>query len=166
VKRLFLVSIGAAKRTLDITTPYFVVDDSTQWSLDEARKRGVRIRILVEGDRTDAKTVKWASRSNYDALLEEGIELYEYQPTMIHAKTTVVDGRWSIIGSANFDNRSFDMNDEVNVGISDPSFAAVLTETFEDDLRSAKRLTLEEWRRRALHEKVNEKFWSLLSEFF
>jgi len=166
VKRLFLVSIAASKRTLDITTPYFVVDESTQWSLDEARKRGVRIRILVEGDRTDAKTVKWASRSDYDALLEEGIEIYEYQPTMIHAKATVVDGTWSIIGSANFDNRSFDMNDEVNIGIADRSFAAAVTETFEDDLRSAKRLTLEEWRRRALHEKANEKFWSLLGEFF
>ena len=166
VKRLFLVSIAAAKHTLDITTPYFVVDDSTQWSLDEARKRGVHIRILVEGDRTDAKSVKWASRSNYEALLEQGIDIYEYQPTMIHAKSTVVDGRWSIIGSANFDNRSLEMNDEVNIGISDPSLAAALTLTFDDDLRRAKRLTLEEWRRRALHEKANEKFWSLLGEFF
>jgi cardiolipin synthase len=166
VKRLFLVSIAAAKRSLDITTPYFVVDDSTRWSLDEARKRGVRIRILVEGDRTDARTVKWASRSDYDGLLQEGMEIYEYQPTMLHAKATVVDRTWSIIGSANFDNRSFDMNDEMNIGVSDPSLAAALTATFEDDLRSAKRLTLEQWRRRALHEKANEKFWSLLGEFF
>jgi cardiolipin synthase len=166
VKRLFLVSIAAAKRTLDITTPYFVVDDSTRWSLDEARKRGVRIRILVEGDRTDAKPVKWASRSDYDALLQVGMEIYEYQPTMMHAKATVVDGKWSIIGSANFDNRSLDMNDEMNIGVSDPLLAAALTRAFEDDLRSAKRLTLEQWRRRALHEKANEKFWSLFSEFF
>jgi len=166
VKRLFLVSIAAAKHTLDITTPYFVVDDSTRWAIEQARQRGVRIRVLVEGDRTDAKTVKWASRSHYDALLAQGIEIYEYQPTMIHAKTTVVDGTWSIIGSANFDNRSLDMNDEVNIGIVDPSFAAALSVTFEDDLRGAKRLTLEEWRRRALHEKANEKFWSLLGEFF
>jgi len=166
VKRLFLVSIAAAKHTLDITTPYFVVDDSTRWAIEQARQRGVRIRVLVEGDRTDAKTVKWASRSHYDALLAQGIEIYEYQPTMIHAKTTVVDGTWSIIGSANFDNRSLDMNDEVNIGIVDPSFAAALSVTFEDDLRGAKRLTLEEWRRRALYEKANEKFWSLLGEFF
>jgi cardiolipin synthase A/B len=166
VKRLFLVSIAAAKHTLDITTPYFVVDGSTQWALEQARQRGVRIRVLVEGDRTDAKAVKWASRSHYDALLAQGIEIYEYQPTMMHAKTTVVDGTWSIIGSANFDNRSLDMNDEVNIGIVDPSFAASLSVTFEDDLRRAKRLTLEEWRRRALHEKANEKFWSLLGEFF
>jgi cardiolipin synthase len=166
VKRLFLLSIAAAKRSLDITTPYFVVDGSTQWSLEQARRRGVRIRILVEGDRTDAKTVKWASRSHYDGLLQQGIEIYEYQPTMIHAKTTVVDGVWSIIGSANFDNRSLDMNDEVNVGIVDPVFAEALSATYEDDLQKAKRLTLDTWRERALHEKANEKFWSLLGEFF
>jgi cardiolipin synthase len=85
---------------------------------------------------------------------------------MIHAKTTVVDGAWSIIGSANFDNRSLDMNDEVNIGIADPALADALSTTFEDDLRRAKQLTLDEWRRRALHEKANEKFWSLLGEFF
>jgi cardiolipin synthase len=166
VKRLFLVSIAAAKRTLDITTPYFVVDDSTRWSLEQARQRGVRIRILVEGDRTDAKAVKWASRSHYDVLLQQGMEIYEYQPTMMHAKTTVVDGAWSIIGSANFDNRSLDMNNEVNIGIADPAFAAALSVAYEDDLRAAKRLTLEEWRKRGLLEKVNERFWSLLGEFF
>jgi cardiolipin synthase A/B len=166
VKRLFLLTIGAARRALDITTPYFVVDESTRWALEQARRRGVRIRILVEGDRTDAKTVKWASRSDYDALLEQGVEIYEYQPTMMHAKTTVVDGRWSIVGSANFDNRSLDMNDEVNIGIADRTLAERLLVTFEDDLTRAKRLTLDQWRRRALHEKANEKFWSLLGEFF
>ena len=166
VKRLFLMSIGAAKKTLDVTTPYFVVDDSTLWALEQARQRGVRIRFLVEGDITDAKTVKWASRSVYDRLLQQGIEIYEYQPTMIHAKTTVVDGAWSIIGSANFDNRSLDMNDEINIGIADRTLATSLVETFEHDLRQAKRLTLEEWRKRAFHEKANEKFWSLFGEFF
>ena len=166
VKRLYLMSLGAALKTLDITTPYFVLDDSTQWALEQARKRGVRIRLLVEGDRTDAKTVKWASRSIYDRLLQDGIEIYEYQPTMIHAKAMVVDGAWSVIGSANLDNRSLDMNDEVNVGISDRTLAQALTRTFDEDLRRAKQLTLEEWRRRGLHEKANEKFWSLLGEFF
>jgi cardiolipin synthase A/B len=166
VKRLYLITIGAATRTIDITTPYFVLDGSTRWALEQARRRGVRIRILVEGDRTDAKTVKWASRSVYDRLLREGMEIYEYQPTMIHAKATVVDGTWSIIGSANFDNRSLDMNDEVNIGIADPSLAHALLVTFEDDLRAAKQLNLDQWRRRAIHEKANEKFWSLLGEFF
>jgi cardiolipin synthase len=166
VKRLYLMTIGAARRTLDITTPYFVLDDSTQWALEQARRRGVRLRILVEGDRTDAKTVKWASRSVYDRLLREGMEIYEYQPTMMHAKTMVIDGKWSIIGSANLDNRSLDMNDEVNIGIADESLARALAVTFEDDLRAAKQLTLDEWRKRALLEKANEKFWSLLGEFF
>jgi cardiolipin synthase len=166
VKRLFLLSIAAARRSIDVTTPYFVVDDSTLWAIEQARQRGVRIRVLVEGDETDAKTVKWASRSAYDGLLQQGVELYEYQPTMIHAKTMVVDEVWSIVGSSNFDNRSLDMNEEINIGILDRSLAGVLARTFEDDLRAAKRLTLEAWRDRGVHQKMNEKFWSLLSEFF
>lgn len=127
VKRLFLLSIAAARRTIDITSPYFIVDGSSQWALDEARRRGVRIRLLVEGDETDAKPVKWASRWDYEGLLRQGVEIHEYQPTMMHAKTLVVDGLWSIVGSANFDNRSLDMNDELSVGVLDPELAATLT---------------------------------------
>jgi cardiolipin synthase len=166
VKRLFLLSIAAARRTIDITTPYFIMDDSTRWALEQARLRGVRVRVLVEGDRTDAKPVKWASRAGYEHLLRTGLEIHEYQPTMMHAKTIVVDGVWSIVGSANFDNRSLDMNDELNVGVADPTLAETLTEQFEIDLRAAKQLTLNEWRRRSIVERTNEKIWSVLDELF
>ena len=141
-------------------------DRLTVEALVAAARRGVRVRIVVPGRYTDARVGRWAAQALYHDLLDVGVELYEYQPTMIHAKATVVDGKWSIIGSANFDNRSLDMNDEMNIGVFDPSLATALTVAFEDDLRSAKRLTLEEWRRRALHEKANEKFWSLFGEFF
>jgi cardiolipin synthase A/B len=166
VKRLFLLAMAGARKTLDITTPYFITDDSTRWALEQARQRGVTIRVLVEGDRTDAKPVKWASRADYEQLMRAGLEIYEYQPTMMHAKSVVVDGVFSIIGSANFDNRSLDMNDELNVGVQDPELARTLTEQFNRDLAVAKRLTLDEWRQRPLLERANEKVWSVLGELF
>ena len=92
LKRLYLLAIAAARRTLDICSPYFVTDESSDWALAEARRRGVRVRILVEGDLTDAKPVKYAGRHAYQRLMDQGIEIYEYQPTMMHTKTIVVDG--------------------------------------------------------------------------
>jgi cardiolipin synthase len=166
LKRLYLLSIAAARRTLDISTPYFVTDESSDWSLEQAVRRGVKVRILVEGDLTDAKPVKYASRSTYQRLLDLGIEIYEYQPTMMHAKAMMVDGSWSMVGSANFDNRSLELNDELNVAVSDRGLAARLLEDFEQDLRRAKKLDPTEWRRRALLEKAREHFWSYFGEIF
>lgn len=166
VKKLFLLSIGAAKKTLDIQTPYFVMDQSTQWSLEQAAARGVRVRILTESEETDAKAVKYASRAGYDALLAAGIEIYEYQPTMMHVKASIVDGSWSIIGSSNLDNRSLELNDENNIGIADRDLAARLTADFEADLARTKRLQLDAWRRRPWIEKVRERFWSAFGEVF
>ena len=124
LKRLYLYMLALARRTLDITTPYFLTDESTTWALQDAVSRGVRVRILTEGDVTDAKSVKYASRSAYDALMSIGIEMYEYQPTMMHTKVMVVDGVWAMFGSANFDNRSLELNDELNVAVSSPDLAA------------------------------------------
>jgi len=166
LKRLYLLTIGAARRTLDICSPYFVTDESSEWSLAEARRRGVRIRILVEGDLTDAKPVKYASRARYQRFLEQGIEIYEYQPTMMHTKTMVADGAWSMVGSANFDNRSLELNDEMNVAVSDRALATRLLQDFEQDLKSARRLDLAEWHRRSLLEKAREHFWSYFGEIF
>ena len=166
LKRLYLISIAAARRTLDICTPYFVTDESSEWALGEARRRGVRIRILVEGDLTDAKPVKYASREAYQRLLDQGIEIYEYQPTMMHAKTMTVDGAWSMVGSANFDNRSLELNDEMNVAISDRTLAARLLQDFEQDLRVSRKLDAAAWRQRAFLEKTREHFWSYFGEIF
>jgi cardiolipin synthase len=166
LKRLYLLAIGAARKTLDITTPYFIIDESSEWSLMEAVKRGVKIRVLVEGDYTDAKPVKYSSRSTYEQLLASGIEIYEYQPTMMHTKAIVVDGVWSMFGSANFDNRSLELNDEMNVAVSDRDLAQRLLQDFEADLKSAKRLDLDTWGRRPPLEKAREYFWSYFGELF
>jgi cardiolipin synthase A/B len=166
LKRLYLLAIGAARRTLDICSPYFITDESSEWSLVEAVKRGVNIRVLVEGDDTDAKPVKYSSRSAYERLMASGIELYEYQPTMMHTKAMVVDGMWSMFGSANFDNRSLELNDELNVAVSDRDLARRLLQDFEADLKSAKRLDPATWRRRSLLEKARESFWSYFGEIF
>lgn len=166
LKRMYLLLIGSARRSLDIASPYFLTDESTLWSLEDARKRGVKVRLLLEGDETDAMPVKYASRGGYEALLDLGIELYEFQPTMMHAKVLVVDGVWSMVGSANFDNRSFELNDEMNVAVRDPMLAASLLEDFNEDLPRAHRITADEWRRRPLLGKTREAFWSWFGEIF
>jgi cardiolipin synthase len=166
LKRMYMLSIAAARRTLDICSPYFLTDESSRWELAQAVGRGVRIRILVEGDITDAKPVKYSSRDAYQQLMEQRIEIYEYQPTMMHTKSMVVDGIWSMVGSANFDNRSLELNDEMNIAVSDPELAARLLKDFEQDLQRAKKLDVNEWRRRNVLEKIRENFWSYFGEIF
>jgi cardiolipin synthase len=166
LKRLYLLAIASARRTLDITTPYFVPDESTIWSLTDAVDRGVRVRILVEGNITDAMPVKYASRHYYDRLLAAGIEIYEYEPTMMHTKTFVVDGIWSMFGSANFDNRSLELNDELNVAVTNRDLAARLLEDMKEDLARSHQLQLATWRERSLLMKARERFWSAFGEVF
>jgi cardiolipin synthase len=166
LKRLYLLVIASARRTLDVTTPYFVTDESTTWALEDAVGRGVKIRILVEGDLTDAMPVKYASRQAYEHFLALGIEIYEYQPTMMHTKAIVADGVLSMFGSANFDNRSLELNDELNVAVASRDLAARLSEDLAQDLGRAKRLDLHQWRHRPLLEKTREYFWSYFGEIF
>jgi cardiolipin synthase len=129
-------------------------------------QRGVRVRILVEGEITDAMPVKYASRHAYDALLELGVEIHEYQPAMMHVKVMVVDGVWSMFGSANFDNRSLELNDELNVAVWNAELAERFTQDFEHDLRVSRQLELGGWRQRPMLDKTREQFWSLFSEVF
>lgn len=166
MKLLYLLAIAAARHRVDIESPYLITDESSKWSIREARRRGVRIRLLVEGDKTDAKPVKYAGRADYEDLLEQGVEIAEYQPTMMHAKAAVVDDTLSIVGSANFDNRSLEMNDELNVAVFDRAFAARLREDFERDLTQSKKLTLEEWRDRPFTEKTRDWLLSYFGEVF
>jgi cardiolipin synthase len=166
LKRVYLLVLGSARRTVDITSPYFVIDESTDWALQDAVKRGVKVRILVEGDITDAKPVKYASRQSYEHLLGLGIEIYEYQPTMMHTKTLVVDGVWTMFGSANFDNRSLELNDELNVAVASGPLGRRVLGDFEQDLRVASRLDLARWRQRSFLEKTREQFWSYFGEIF
>lgn len=166
VKLLFLLSIAGARSQIDIQSPYFILDESTRWALDAARARGVRVRILTDGDVTDAMPVKDASRADYQGLLDAGYEIYEYQPTMMHVKAMVVDGVWSVIGSANFDNRSLELNDELTVAVYDRELAATLLRDFEADAARAARLDGQQWRRRSLWQKTRELFWSQFGELF
>jgi cardiolipin synthase len=166
LKLLYLLAIAAARRSLDIESPYFITDESTMWSLREARQRGVHVRILTEGGITDAKAVKFASRADYESFLEQGMEIFEYQPTMMHAKAIIIDDTLSIVGSANFDNRSLELNDELNVAVFDGSLASRLRADFEVDVSKSTRLNLDAWRSRPLHIRGREKLWSLFGEVF
>lgn len=166
LKRLYMIAIAAATKTLDICSPYFVTDDSSDWALAAARARGVHIRILTDGDHSDALPVKFAGRSHYARLLGEGIEIYEYRPTMMHTKVMIVDGVWSMFGSANFDNRSLEMNDELNVAVFDPALADRFRQDFERDLQVSQRIDAASWRRRPIIERMREQFWRWFGEAF
>ena len=167
VKLLYLLAIGAARRTLDIQSSYITLDESTRWSLAEARKRGVRVRMLTEGEITDAMPVKHASREGYQDLLNQGIEIYEYQPTMMHAKVVMVDSAFSVIGTANFGNRSFELNDELTVAVFDPELAKTLISDFEKDMQVSRKLDAATWKdQRSIFGKIQEQFWAQFGEIF
>jgi cardiolipin synthase len=165
-KLLYLYSIAAARQTVDIQSPYFVGDSSIRWALEDALGRGVAVRILTDGDHTDAMSVKHASRAGYQALLDAGARLFEYSPTMMHVKAMIVDGTWSVIGSANFDNRSLELNDEITIGAYDPALAATLTAALGQDLSRSQEITRADWPRRPWHRKLRERFWSMFAEVF
>jgi cardiolipin synthase A/B len=111
--------------------------------------------------------VKHASRRSYQTFLDEGIEIFEYQPTMMHTKAMIVDGVWSLIGSANFGNRSFELNDELVIGVAHPGLAAQLTKDFDTDTRNSKQLDATTWpHERSFDGKLNEWFWSFFGEIF
>ena len=166
MKLLYLLAIGASRQSLEIQSPYLITDESTRWSIQEARNRNVRVRLLVEGDVTDAKPVKFAGRADYEWLLEQGVEIYEYRPAMMHVKALVVDGLLSIIGSANFDNRSLELNDELNIAVFDATLASRLLRDFEQDVKKSTKLELDAWRSRPIHIRAREKAWSFFGEVF
>jgi cardiolipin synthase len=128
----------------------------------EAQRRGARVEIIVPGRHIDQKLVRRASRALWGPLLEAGVAIYEYQPTMYHVKVAIVDEIWTSVGSTNFDNRSFRLNDEANLNVFDPRFAEGQVEMFEEDKKRARRITLEEWRRRPLRERALERVAALL----
>lgn len=166
MKQLYLYSIASARRSIDIQSPYFVPDASGRAALNQARSRGVRVRILSDGEITDAMSVKRASRRTYERLMNAGIEVYEYAPTMMHAKIMTVDGVWNVFGSGNFDNRSLELNDEITVAVHDAELGKTLTRDFESDLANSKHWKLDEWKKRPWHWKIREWFWGIFGEVF
>jgi cardiolipin synthase len=159
---MYLLSIAAARHSLRLASAYFVPDELTVRWLVEARRRGVSVQLIVPGPLIDSEIVRRASRSRWGPLLEAGVEICEYQPTMFHAKLMIVDDRWVSIGSANLDDRSFKLNDEANLNVLDLEFAAQQIEEFEDDLTHCKRVSYEQWQARPWHEKLVERLASLL----
>jgi cardiolipin synthase len=150
-----LLAMAGARRSILITNPYFVLDDQMTGALLSAAHRGVRVRVLTPG-KIDHNLVRSASRRDYGALLQGGVEIFEYQASLLHAKTMVVDGTWATVGSTNFDNRSFALSDELNVGIHDRAIARRLEELFEQNLTRARRIDYESWRTRGLRERLTE----------
>jgi cardiolipin synthase len=155
-ERFLALSISGARRTLYISNSYFVPDDDFRELLVRAAKRGVDVRVLTAGDKSDVKTTLYAGRARYPELIKGGVRLYEYQPTMMHAKTLVVDGVWSTVGSLNFDNRSLVFNNESNIVTLDEGVGATLDSLFMDDLRYSKEIKLDEFNRRSWVEKMLE----------
>ena len=156
VRMMYLLSIAAARESILLSASYFVPDDLAIATLIEARKRGVRIEIILPGPVMDVEVSRKASRSRWGELLQAGVAIYEYQPTMYHCKVMVVDGLWVSTGSTNFDDRSFRLNDEANLNVLDREIARTLTDTFEADKALSRQITLEEWSRRPLRERVLE----------
>ena len=154
---MYHLAITAAERSIDLSVAYFVPDELTQKHLMDALARGVRVRFITPGEHTDTDTVKAASRATWGPLLQAGALIYEYQPTMYHCKVMIVDQLLVSVGSTNFDNRSFRLNDEANLNVYDAAFAQRQTEVFEEDLKRSRRVTYEEWLNRPLREKAHEK---------
>ena len=155
---MYMMAVGAAKHSIDLAASYFVPDELIVEELIAARERGVRIRVLLPGPYIDSDAVRYASKASWGPLLKAGIEIHEYQPTMLHTKLLVVDGLLVSVGSTNFDIRSFRLNDEASLNLYDAAFAEAMTGVFEADLAQAKRYTYETWQNRPLKDKLIEKF--------
>ncbi|HEU4830316.1 MAG TPA: cardiolipin synthase [Gemmatimonadales bacterium] len=162
VRLMYLLSIASARKNLRLSASYFVPDSLSIASLVAAENRGVDVQIVVPGRHIDAAMVRRASRASWGPLLEAGVRIYEFQPTMYHCKVMIVDDRWVSVGSTNFDNRSFKLNDEANLNVLDPEFAAEQARVFEADLARSTEITLEAWRNRPWQEKLGERLASLL----
>jgi cardiolipin synthase len=158
---MYLLSIASAKTSIDLSMAYFVPDDLALDALVAAIKRGVKVRIIMPGRRTDAALVRRASRGLWGPIIQAGAEMYEYEPTMYHCKLLVVDRLWTSVGSTNFDTRSFRLNDEANLNIHDREFALRQVADFENDLRKSRRITYGEWANRPWTERLWEHFVAL-----
>ncbi|HEX5831852.1 MAG TPA: phospholipase D-like domain-containing protein [Gemmatimonadaceae bacterium] len=162
-ERYLALTIAGARRTLYVANSYFVPDDDFRRFLTDAVRRGVDVRVLTAGPRSDVQTTLYAGRARYEELLRGGVKIYEYQPAMMHAKTIVVDGMWCSIGTMNFDNRSLAFNDENTLIALDGDLGARMDAMFLADLRHARRITLPEWRRRPWYERAKELGANLVS---
>jgi cardiolipin synthase len=154
---MYLMAVASSARAIDLAAAYFVPDDLLIEALIAARRRNVRVRILLPGPHIDSDAVRIASKGQWGPLLLAGVEIFEYQPTMMHTKMLIVDSELVSVGSTNFDLRSLRLNDEASLNIFDRSFAARMTEVFEKDLADARPFDYAMWKKRPIREKVAEK---------
>jgi cardiolipin synthase len=166
MRYFFLLTFMAARRKLYVASPYFVPDEHTRRAVAELARRGADVRILLPNRHTDAKPIRLASHSYYDELLSAGVRIWEYQPTMMHNKVVVVDGCWSVVGSANMDIRSKELNEENVLGILDPRLAEAIERSFLADLERSSEFVLERWRRRRLTHRLLERVSVMFAEQF
>jgi cardiolipin synthase A/B len=160
---LFQMLLASARESILITTPYFLPDRSARREMVRAvKERGVRLEIITPGVHSDHMLTRSSSRRLFGDLLKAGARIHEYQPGMIHAKTMVVDGAWSIVGTTNFDNRSFGLNDEVNLAAFDRDLAARVASDFARDRAESREITYDEWRSRPVWERAYEQFGRIL----
>jgi cardiolipin synthase len=151
---VFQMLIEGAVTCIDISTPYFLPDRSMRRAILRAAQRGVRVRVIVPGRHSDQRLVRLASRRMFRELLDGGVRIYEYRPSMTHVKALMVDEAWVVLGTTNVDNRSFEHNDEVNVAFREPSLTARVRRDFEADLAASDEVTVESWCGRPLLEKL------------
>jgi cardiolipin synthase len=156
MRLMYLTAITAADRSIDIEAAYFIPDALMIRELESARARGVRIRVLVPDKYLDSETVRISSKRGWGRLLESGVEIYVYEPTMLHCKMLIFDRFMVSVGSTNFDMRSFELNDEASLNVYDAPFAQQMTEVFERDLAASVRYTYERWRNRSWGQKAAE----------
>lgn len=164
VRLMYLLSIASAAKSIKLQAAYFVPDDLTLETLVTARKRGVTIEIIVPGPHRDSEVVQAASRSRWAALLDAGVQIYEFQPALFHCKVLIVDGVWVSVGSTNFDNRSFRLNDEANLNIYDAVFATEQTAVFEADKSNSRLMTRAEFKNRSLLGKMADTLAGILRQ--
>jgi cardiolipin synthase len=157
IRLLFWLSFINARRRLWICNSYFIPDSRLRTAVVERAREGVDVRVLVPGNHTDAVPVQLAGRSYYEELLAAGVRIFEFQPSMMHAKTVLADDAWSIVGSANMDERSMELNEENVVGIADRDFARAMAEGVEGDVARSKEVDLEQWRRRPVWQRALER---------
>jgi len=160
VRLMYLLAIAAATKSIRLSASYFVPGELTTEELVDASQRGVNVEIIVPGAKTDVPVARYASRSKWGPLLRAGVKIYEYEPTMYHCKVMIVDDVWVTVGSANFDNRSFRLNDEANLNVYSAEFAARQSWIFEEDKKNARLISYKEWKGRGLCTKLLERILS------
>ncbi|MEO7677484.1 MAG: cardiolipin synthase [Verrucomicrobiota bacterium] len=161
IRLMYLLSIAAARKNIRLSAAYFIPDQLARKQLVAARERGVEVEIILPGSNTDSKLVRYASRGDWGDLLKAGVKIYEYNPTMYHCKVMIVDDVWVSVGSANFDTRSFRLNDEANLNVFSTAFAAKQIAVFEEDKSKSHQISFARWKKRSVWKQVKESFCNL-----